>query len=113
MDYKDFSKINKIMCYFEPNAVGIKIINDKPSMWVCKNFKKDLELFNSIGGDKKVSRVLIYGDCFARILTDDNDTPLVYYFSTEFGEVESAICRIRKVCNDLDIDVEEMDPNLI
>jgi hypothetical protein len=113
MNVKDYAKINKIMGYFDPQIVAIKIVDDKSPNQVLDNFKKDLEFFNSIGGYKSVYQVKIYGDCFVRIMLKDNGTPYVYYFSTGYGETESIISEIREICKDLGIMVIDMDSTMI
>ena len=61
MNLEDFARINRILASFEPQTPGIKLINSKRRSSLSEDFRKDVEFFNSCGGDKEVSEVLIYG----------------------------------------------------
>ena len=113
MNLKDYAKINKIMGHLDPQIVAIKIVDDRPLSQVLDNFKKDLEMFSSMGDDKAVHQVTVCGECFVRIILTDNSTPFVYYFATGFKEARSAISEIRKVCEGSGIQVEDMDSGTI
>ena len=113
MNVKDYAKINRIMGYFSPQLVAIKIVDGKSPEPVLDSFKKDLELFNSAGANNQVYQVSVYGSCLVRIILKDNATPVVYYFSTGFSDAEAAISRIRNICDELDIKVEDMDSSII
>lgn len=113
MNVKDYAKINRIMGYFSPQIVAIKIVDGKSPKPVIDSFKKDLKLFNSAGGNSRVGQVSVYGTCLLRIVLKDNATPVVYYFSTGFADAEATISEIRKVCEEADIAVVDMDSSII
>lgn len=113
MNFEDYAKINRIMGFFEPQIVGIKIVGDKPSHAVCDSFKKDLELFKSQSENRKVYKVVFYGDCFVEILLRDNGTPVVYYFSTGFRDVESAVSGMKRICEDSGVPYSDGDPTIL
>lgn len=113
MNLEDFAKINKIKGYFKPQIVGIKIIDSEPSNWVCEKFRKDLELFSSLGDYREVSRVRIYGDCFVTVQLKDNSTPLIYYFACGFDETEATISRFEEISEGFGIPIDHADPSLL
>lgn len=113
MNFEDYAKINRIMRFFEPQIVGIKIVGDKPSHAVCDSFKKDLELFKTQLQNRNVYKVVFYGDCFVEILLRNNGTPVVYYFSTGFREVENTVCEMKRICRDLDVTCSDGDPTIL
>lgn len=109
MNFEDYAKINKIIGRYSVQMPGIKIIDDRPVSVVCEKFKKDLDLFNSLGGYNAVSRVKICGECFVEIQLKDNGTPLIYYFATSFNDVKNTIEEFKSICEELNIRVDYLE----
>lgn len=109
MNFEDYAKINKIMGRYSVQMPGIKIVDDRPVSVVCDKFKKDLDFFNRLGGYNAVSRVKICGKCFVEIQLKDNGTPVIYYFSTSFGEVDSTIEEFKDICRSSGIEIDYLE----
>jgi hypothetical protein len=109
MNLEDYARLNKINGYFSGRIPGIKIIDSTKEYRVVENFRHDLELFNSVGGNSGVERVLFHDDCFVSIQQMDNGTPVVYYFATCLANVDAIIEEMKGICSDLGIDFQNVE----
>lgn len=106
MNLYDFSNINKIFDKFESQLPGIKIVDGSKSFRAVSEFRNDLESYNCLG---KVERVLIHEGCLVDIQLRDAQTPVVYYFTDKFDGVGDTISEFKRVCDDLNINVLELN----
>lgn len=106
MNLYDFSNINKIFDRYESQIPGIKIVDGSKSFRAVSEFRNDLENYSSHG---EIERVLIHEGCLVDIQLQDAKTPVVYYFIDKFDGVCDTICEFKKVCDDLNINVLELN----
>ena len=109
MNLYDFSNINKIFDRYESQIPGIKLVDDSKSLNVVDEFRSDLENYNSLGGHEEVEKVLIQEGCLVDIQLKNDETPVVYYFIDSFDSVNDVLVEFKKVCRDLNIQVNELN----
>ena len=109
MNLYDFSNINRIFDRYESQIPGIKIVDGSKSFRAVDEFKSDLENYNALGGHEEVERVLIHDGCLVDIQLKNTQTPVIYYFIDKFDGVGDTIGEFKRVCDELDIRVQELN----
>ena len=109
MNLYDFSNINRIFDSYESQIPGIKIVDKSKSANAVSEFKSDLENYNSCETGAQVERVLIHEGCLVDIQLEDSATPVVYYFIDKFGGVADILVEFKRVCDELNITVQELN----